>query len=113
MTFAATIKAKRQALGLTQLEFATMLTVSQQTVNNWETGRVEPWPRKRDIFLRQLGSEVMPVVQSTETDSRRVDTKPLRATGAYQRRTYPTVSSCIQEIVAQPQIVVRRPPPHG
>jgi transcriptional regulator with XRE-family HTH domain len=54
MTFAQTIRAWRIAAGLTQAELAAKIGYSQQTVNNWETKRVEPWPRKKDTILDQV-----------------------------------------------------------
>ncbi len=119
MTFAQTIRAKRESMGLTQAEFAHKLTVSQQTVNNWETGRFEPWPRKKAILLDQLGKGVMPPVRFNECTS---DTRPVSATLAYQRKRHPNVCEEIaaesapdpgrQESVAHEKIDFRRPPGH-
>jgi len=54
MTFAQQIRAWRITAGLTQAELAAKIGYSQQTVNNWETKRVEPWPRKKDTILDQV-----------------------------------------------------------
>jgi hypothetical protein len=54
MTFAQQIRAYRITAGLTQAELAAKIGYSQQTVNNWETQRVEPWPRKKDTILDQV-----------------------------------------------------------
>ncbi len=108
MTFAQTIRAYRESVGLTQAELAHKLTVSSQTVNNWEAGRVEPWPRKKASLLRSLG------VPSESA---------MRTNNTYQRKRQPNVCEEIagesssdpgsQESVANPPIDFRRPPPHN
>jgi len=122
MTFAQTIRAYRESVGLTQAELAHKLIVSSQTVNNWETGRVEPWPRRKEALLDQLGKGVMPPEQQI-IPSGRSDAWPRSASGACQRRRQPNVCEEIagegpanagrQEIVEKPQIDFRRPPPHN
>ncbi len=120
MTFAQTIRAYRESVGLTQAELAHKLTVSSQTVNNWETGRVEPWPRKKEYLLELVASTARP-------GNRAVDTAPPcaqgRKPGTYMRKRQPHVCEEItgesapdpggKESVAHAKIDFRRPPPHG
>lgn len=134
MTFAQTIRAYRESVGLTQAELAHKLTVSSQTVNNWETGRVEPWPRRKEALLDQIGVKLqhMPIREG-ETNSfpKHYRQHELwdRAHGicegesapVYQRKRQPNVCEEItgegpagsQESVEKPQIDFRRPPPHS
>ena len=136
MTFAQQIRAYRIAAGLTQAELAAKIGYSQQTVNNWETKRVEPWPRKKDTIMDQVrratgcgrfselgGSNI-------SSSSPEVWGHPSASLGAVadaackQKRTRPNVceeitgesssNSGSQESVAHPQAIdFRRPPPHG
>ena len=92
MTFAQTIRAYRESVGLTQAELAHKLTVSSQTVNNWETGRVEPWPRRKEALLALASRSDSCVYPSAEKDMTprrpaRGDEKP----GTYQRKRQPNV----------------------
>jgi len=123
MTFAQTIRAYRESVGLTQAELAHKLTVSSQTVNNWETGRVEPWPRRKEALLDQL--RVARRTGQSPDDARRVyyDDGVRGRNLGYQRKRQPNVCEEIsgesssdpgrQESMAKPQIDFRRPPPHG
>ncbi len=127
MTFAQTIRAYRESAGLTQAEFAAKLTVSQQTVNNWERGRFEPWPRKKEALLSYCaGSDGTNGTAASAATSAMVSTTAVDAgSGAtkYVRRTRPNVCEEIagqsasvagsQESLARPQIDFRRPPPHN
>jgi transcriptional regulator with XRE-family HTH domain len=109
MTFAQTIRAYRIAAGLTQAELAAKIGYSQQTVNNWETQRVEPWPRKKDTILDQVRKA---------TECGRFSELII------QKRTRPNVCEEItgegssnlgsQESVAKPKAIdFRRPPARG
>ena len=59
MTFADQIRAARLKLGFTQAELAARLTVTVQTVSNWECGRVTPWPRKQVEILRTARERII------------------------------------------------------
>ena len=41
-TFATALKAKREAMGLTQTELAVILKVDQSAVSRWESGATAP-----------------------------------------------------------------------
>ncbi len=44
----------REAAGITQARLAQVLRTSTQTVKNWENGRSEPRPPRREAYLRLL-----------------------------------------------------------
>jgi transcriptional regulator with XRE-family HTH domain len=49
------IKQQRLLLNLTQAELAEKLSISTQTLSNWETGRTEPdAPKMLELALRHL-----------------------------------------------------------
>jgi transcriptional regulator with XRE-family HTH domain len=135
MIFAQQIRAYRIAAGLTQAELAAKIGYSQQTVNNWETQRVEPWPRKKDTILDQVmkatgcgrfselvTSRPPPPVQERAFTLRR-PTRGEKKSGI-QKRTRPNVCEEItgesssnpgsQKSVAHPKAIdFRRPPARG
>lgn len=124
MTFAQTIRAKRQALGLTQAEFASRLAVSQQTVNNWECGRVEPWDRRKQVLLDccagldgTTGAAVSvarsATVSTTASDAKSVATRRRKPNVCEEIASESAPDLSRQESMARPQIDFRRPPPHG
>jgi transcriptional regulator with XRE-family HTH domain len=139
MIFAQTIRAWRIAAGLTQAELAAKIGYSQQTVNNWETQRVEPWPRKKDTILDQVMkatgcgrfSELVASMSDPSTPPVRGKDSGLRSptrgeekSGTYMRRTRPNVCEEItgesssntgsEKRVAQPKAIdFRRPPARG
>jgi len=138
MTFAQTIRAYRITAGLTQAELAAKIGYSQQTVNNWETNRVEPWPRKKDTIIDQVmkatGCGRFSELVSSKSDPcvtpsagkdplPRSPTRGEEKSGTYMRRKRPNVCEEItgesspntgsQKSVAQPKVDFRRPPPHG
>lgn len=44
MNFSLEIKRLRERLGMTQVELASTLQITSQSISNWETGRSTPWP---------------------------------------------------------------------
>ncbi|MEV6133224.1 helix-turn-helix domain-containing protein [Streptomyces violaceusniger] len=44
----------REAAGVSQARVAQVLSTSDQTVRNWEAGRSEPRPPRRQAYLRLL-----------------------------------------------------------
>lgn len=44
----------REAAGVTQARLAQVLQTTTQTVKNWESGRSEPRPPRRQPYLRLL-----------------------------------------------------------
>jgi transcriptional regulator with XRE-family HTH domain len=128
MIFAQQIRAWRITAGLTQAELAAKIGYSQQTVNNWETQRVEPWPRKKDTILDQVmkatgcgrfselvASRSDPCVSppAGKDSGPRSPTRGEEKSGTYMRRKRPNVCEEItgesssdlgsQESVAQPK----------
>lgn len=66
------LKLIRQALGLSQPDFAEMLSVRPMTVSNWETGRRHlGWDleqaAKVDSALAKIGKRISDFVEQTET----------------------------------------------
>jgi transcriptional regulator with XRE-family HTH domain len=118
MTFPQTIKLVRESLQLTQAEFAHKLGISSQTVNNWETGRVEPWPRKKQILLESLGVVVPSTAAFTLAQAANHTPHAKLGVAAAPRRSRPNVCREIQgedppQVERVPQAIeIRRPPPH-
>jgi DNA-binding XRE family transcriptional regulator len=44
------IRAVRERMGVTQVEFAQLLNVSRNTVVNWEAGKAQPSELKADLI---------------------------------------------------------------
>jgi DNA-binding XRE family transcriptional regulator len=66
------LKLIRQALGLSQPDFAELLKVRPMTVSNWETGRRHVgWDleqtAKVDLALASIGKRISDYVEKTET----------------------------------------------
>ena len=66
------LKLIRQALGLSQPDFAELLDVRPMTVSNWETGRRHlGWDlqqaAKVDSALAKIGKRISDFVEETET----------------------------------------------
>ena len=57
MTFAAALKKRRKALGLTQSQLAPLIGYDKQTVSNWETGRSMPWEKVERTVRERLEME--------------------------------------------------------
>jgi transcriptional regulator with XRE-family HTH domain len=115
MTFPQTIRSVRESLNLTQAEFAHKLGISSQTVNNWETGRVEPWPRKKQHLLESLGMLGKGAAPSTFAATQ--CTAPLASRRGEPSTSRPNVCREIQgEALPVGQVFttieVRKPPPH-
>ncbi|MCI8690273.1 MAG: helix-turn-helix domain-containing protein [Oscillibacter sp.] len=72
MSVGETIKAAREALGMTQEELAEKLEVSRQAVSKWEVGASVPSPENLELLENVLG-----VVFSTEKESCEKKGRPL------------------------------------
>lgn len=46
------IKAIREQLMLTQIEFAELIGVTFQTISNWETGKSKPYARHKRVIAK-------------------------------------------------------------
>lgn len=57
MTFAAWLRQRRNELGLTQAQLATLLDRDKQSVSNWECGRNQPWGKERSRIEMLLGAK--------------------------------------------------------
>lgn len=51
------IKARRDALGLTQQQFAERIGASARTIHSWESGESQPQKRWRKVLDEVLGAE--------------------------------------------------------
>jgi ribosome-binding protein aMBF1 (putative translation factor) len=54
MNFALQVRETRHRLQLTQQELAAEIERSPQTVSNYETARVVPWPKEQARVLMKL-----------------------------------------------------------
>jgi DNA-binding transcriptional regulator YiaG len=57
-TDSAFVKHVRQALSLTQQQFADRLGVSREIVNRWENGRLPLSDTKRELIQEQINKEI-------------------------------------------------------
>ncbi len=58
LSTAVLVKETRKRLGLTQVQFAQMLSVSFQSVNRWERGKTKPLPivlKHIEVMVKEMG----------------------------------------------------------
>ena len=46
------IKAIREQLMLTQIEFAKLIGVTYQSISNWETGKSKPYAKHKRVIAK-------------------------------------------------------------
>ena len=48
------LRKRRQKLGLSQVQIATLTGMSNGTISDFELGKREPWPKAREALARAL-----------------------------------------------------------
>ena len=66
--FAHHLRTTRAALGLSQDDLARRLDTCTQTISNWETERVLPWPKTQTRVLDVLAGLAQPRVRKRVSD---------------------------------------------
>lgn len=60
VTFGTNMRAARESAGMSQRELAHELGRAQSVVSAWENGRLEPWPKPRDVFDLENATRIAP-----------------------------------------------------
>lgn len=84
--FAAEISASRKSMGMSQKDFAGLLSTTQQTVGRWEKAKAFPWPKQWEPIRKVTGIDVAQIIN----DSLPRDTAIAKASEIV--RTVPVIS---------------------
>lgn len=56
MSFSEQLKAERKRLNLSQVKFGEVFEIPRRTVENWETGKIEPPTYVQKLIIEKLQS---------------------------------------------------------